>query len=150
MIPIIGCSSAIREDQTFKNAIIRLSHRCVNANIRRNPGEYDVSNSFLPEQHVKISCVEGAFARLVDDRFPRDWGQFRNNLPALFSACENTPAWPLVADACAELATPPAFVFGEIRQIGAMSLARAHDENSAVSGSRQDASDRLNRRTRQR
>ncbi len=106
-------------------------------------GQNDVLDALLPQKHIEICSVKGPLARFVDDRLAWQWCQFRDDFPTRLSPGENASARPGIADACANSATAPAFVLGQIRKVGAMAFARMQDMKFALTEGGQKHLERL-------
>jgi hypothetical protein len=61
---------------------------------------------------MQVSCVEGPFAWLVNDRLSRHWIKLRDNVMAALTADQDPPHWTHFAYA---LAWDPPFYFGKRR-----------------------------------
>ena len=77
---------------------------------------------------------------------PGERRELRNELPAGLAANENLSARSRIADARADPLTAPALVLRQIREIGAMSLARVHDVVALRAGDREHVLNRPDRR----
>src|SRR5882762_517497 len=109
MIAVIRRPGAVGKQEALVPAVVGLTHRGMDADIRGNAGQDNVLDAFLPQKHVEVRAIEGAFAWLIDDRFSGQWGQFGNDLPSRFSPRQNTPARSRIAYARADAAAAPAF-----------------------------------------
>jgi hypothetical protein len=70
MVPVIGGTAAVREEQAFIAAIVGVSHGGVDADVRRDAGQDQVGNTSLAQEQIKIRGKKRAFTWLIDDGFP--------------------------------------------------------------------------------
>src|SRR5277367_2603528 len=96
----------------------------MHANVGGDPGEDEIVDAARAQDKLEVGGAERALARLVDDRLPRQRLEFIDDIPARLAPDENAPARALVPDAGADALRAPALVLGEIREVGAMPLAR--------------------------
>ena len=121
----------------------------MDANIRRDASEHEIADAASPQQQFEIGRVERSLARLVDDRLARQRRELGDDLPTRLAAHEDAPARPRVADARANAARAPALVLGQVRQVGAVPLARVNDVIALRSKRGERALDGLNGRAGQ-
>ena len=81
MVSYVRRRAAVREEQAFIAAIIRVPHGGVHAHVGRDPREHDISNPALAEHHVEVRCVKRALAGLVDDGLAVDRPKLGDDLP---------------------------------------------------------------------
>ena len=124
MIAVIRRARAIRQQQAFVAPVVRLAHRRVNADVRRDARQHEVLNPPPAQQHVQIRRVKRPLARLVNHRLPRQRRQFRDDVPAGFPPRQNPAARAGIPDARTDAPAAPALVFRQIRQIRPVPLAR--------------------------
>ena len=100
----IGRARAVGQQEALVPPVVRVPHRRVHADVGGDPGQDDVRNAADPEQQVQVGGVEGALARLVDDRLAVERGDLRDDLPARLAPDQDPPARAFVADARADRA----------------------------------------------
>ena len=122
----------------------------MHANIGGDAGQHQVLDAARAQDQLEVGRAERALAWLVDDGFPRRRGELVDDVPAGLAAHQNLAAGAGVADAGADLARAPALVVGQVREVGAMALARVDDMVALVAHRGEQRLDRLDRRARQR
>mmetsp|Transcript_51052 Transcript_51052/g.108458 ORF Transcript_51052/g.108458 Transcript_51052/m.108458 type:complete len:238 (-) Transcript_51052:5-718(-) len=152
VVAVVGGACAIREHQAFVAAVVRLSHRGVNADVRGDATEDNVLDTLGAEDHVKIRGVEGALTRLVDDGLVGKRGELGDDVPTIFATHEDAAAGALVTNALAvgaNLAGSPSLVGREVSQVRAVALTGVHDVVACFTHGVHDLSDGLDGLTSQ-
>src|SRR5271155_3490403 len=99
----------------------------MHANVGGDSGEDEIVDAARAQDELEVGGAERAFARLVDDRLPRQRLQLIDRLPARLAADENAPARAFVPDAGADALRAPALVVGQVGEIGAVPLPSMDD-----------------------
>src|SRR5262245_57766766 len=95
---------AVFQDEAFVAAVVRLTRRSLNADLRRYARDDQAADSPIPENQIQVCGEERSFAGLIDDRLAGHWFQFVNNVMAVFAAHEHASHGALVTDPHLELA----------------------------------------------
>ena len=150
VIAPVGGAAAILEQQALEAAIVGFAHRGVDADVGGDAGEHEVRDAALAQDQLEIGGAERALAGLVDDRLAGGRSELGDDVPARLAAHQDAAARPGIADAGADPARAPAFVGGQIGEIGAMALAGVDDVEALAAHRREQPLDRLDRRARER
>ena len=124
MVAVVGRPAAILQQHAFEPSVVRLPHGGMDADIRGDAGEHEVSNAARTQDQLQIGGAEAALTGLVDDRFSIARSKLGNDLPARLPAHQDATARSGIADAGADLLRAPAFVGGQIGKVRPVSLAR--------------------------
>ena len=143
MVFPIGGARAVRKDQAFVSAVVRLTHRGVHADVGGDTREDQMSNPPRPQQQVEVRGVERAFARLVNDRLTLARRHFRNDLPSRLTSHQDSSAWSDAADLRPGAGGSPALVRREVGEVGSVALPGVDDGHAGVSCRSQHARGRL-------
>ncbi|OIQ64530.1 hypothetical protein GALL_539200 [mine drainage metagenome] len=150
VIALVGGGTAVLDQDAFEAAVVRLPHGGVDADIGGDAGEDDILDAAQPQDQFKIGGVETALAGLVDDGLARQRCQVGNDLPPGLATDQHASARAGVADAGADLPRSPAFVRGQVREIGAVALTGMNDVETLRAHHGEQPLDRLDRGARQR
>src|SRR5258708_6041481 len=127
----VGRAAAVLEEQALVAAIVALAHRRVDADVGRDAREHEVGDALLAQDEVEVRRAERALARLVDDDLAGGGRELGDDLPAGLAAHEDAALGTEIADAhvlvVPGLARAPALVGRQVRQVGAVPLARVDD-----------------------
>jgi hypothetical protein len=104
VIALVGRAAAVLEQQALEPAVVGLAHRCVDADVGRDPGQYDVVDAAQTQHELEIGRTERALTGFVDDRFAFRGREVRDDLPAGFAAHQYAAARPGITDARTDLA----------------------------------------------
>lgn len=80
MVAEVGGPAAILEQEALVAAVVGLTHRGMDADIGRDPGQHDVLDPPLPQEQIDVGREEGSLAGLVDDGLAGGGCQLRDDL----------------------------------------------------------------------
>src|SRR5580658_4234223 len=137
-------SDAILDDEAIEAAIIGLAHGRVDAHLRRDARDHELTDRAIVEDGVQIGGEESAFARLVDHRLAGARVELRDDVVPGLAADEDAAERTAVAD---RFVAASALLLrqGKIGEIRAMSLTRVDDEKAGRSPRLEQTPVRLDR-----
>ena len=140
----IGCA-AVGEHDAAVAAVVCLAHGGVDADFGGDAGDHQVLDGAIAQHRFEIGLVEGAFARLVDDRLARDRVKLRHDVVAGLAADQDAAHRSFIADALARSATLH-LCRRSIRKIGTVTLACMDHQQAGVARGGEHRLQRLHRR----
>lgn len=96
---LITRGTAVIDQQTIKAAIVRFSHRGVNAYICRDAANDQVPDALEPKQELEVCVRKSALARLIYHGLVLYWVELRNGVMSCFAPYQKAAKRTLVADA---------------------------------------------------
>lgn len=86
----VNTGACISNDSTFKPSIACLPDGSTHADVCRDTSNYQIPDTSIPENELKVGIGKSPLARLVNDRLTLDRVQLRDDIMTLTTTYEQT------------------------------------------------------------